>query len=132
MKTIRGLQNICEDRLKELILFNMVKRRLQRDIIVAFQYLKGDYSQKGDTFFTESNIDRTRWNGFKLKERRLRLNLRGKNHSEYGEAHEHVAQRSYGYLSNGQLSGAQGNLIYCLIHWLTVLSMALGLELDDL
>jgi len=64
-----------EERLRELGLFSLGKWRLQGDLIVAFQYLKGAYKQEGDWLFTWSDSDSTRENSFKWKERRFRLNV---------------------------------------------------------
>jgi len=44
----------------------------------AFQYLKGAYKRDGDRLFSRACCNRTRDNGFKLKEGRLRVDIRKK------------------------------------------------------
>jgi len=66
---IRGLKHLpCEDRLKEPGLFSLDKRRLQRDLIAAFQYLKGVYKHEGNQLFARVDSKRTR--GMVLNPRR--------------------------------------------------------------
>jgi len=78
-KMIRELEHLpCEERLRELGLFSLENRRLQRDLIGAFQYLKGGLQESWKGFFTRARSDRTRDNGFQLKEGRFKLDIRKK------------------------------------------------------
>ena len=74
---VRGLEQLSYgERLRELALFSLEKRRLRRDLIAAFPYIKGAYKKDGEKLFTKACSDRTRDNGFKLKEGRVRLDIR--------------------------------------------------------
>jgi len=78
-KMIWGLERLTyEQRLRELGLFSLGKRRLRGDLIAACQYLKGAYKKAGEGLYTSSWSDRRRGNGFKLKEHRFILDLRKK------------------------------------------------------
>jgi len=78
-KVIRGLEYLSyEDRMRELGLFSLEKRRLRDDLLAAFQYLKAAYRKDGECLFTRVCSDRTRVKGCKLKEGRFRLDIRKK------------------------------------------------------
>ncbi|PKU48845.1 hypothetical protein llap_816 [Limosa lapponica baueri] len=74
---MRGLEYLsCEDRLRELGLFSLEKRRLQGGLIAAFQYLEGTYRRDGEGLFARPCSDSMRDNGFKLEEGRFGLDIR--------------------------------------------------------
>ena len=45
---------------------------------MAFQYLKGAYKQEGERLFMRVDSDRTRGNGFKLRQGSFKLDMRRK------------------------------------------------------
>jgi len=70
----------------------------RRDLIAAFQCLKRVFKHEGNQLFTRVDSVRTRGNCFKLKEGRLRVDVRGKFFAwGIGEVLAQVAQRGCGY-----------------------------------
>ena len=59
-------------------MFSLGKRRLQEDLIAAFQYLMRAYRKVGEELFIRECSGRTRGNSFKLKEGKFRLDRRKK------------------------------------------------------
>ena len=77
-KMIPGMEQLsCEDRLRELGLCSLEKRRLRGDLRVACQCLKGS-CKKGGRLFSRVRCDRTRESRFKQKVERLILDIRKK------------------------------------------------------
>ena len=114
---IRELEHLpYKDRLRKLGLFSLEKRRLWGDLTAAFQYLKGAYKQEGNQLFERIDNSRTRGNGFKLREGRFRLYVRGKFFTErvvrcWNRLPREIVDAPSLEVFKARLDGALGSLI---------------------
>lgn len=65
-----------KERLRELQLFSLEKKRLRGDLIKVYKYLKSECKEDGTGIPSVMLGDGTRSNGHRLKHRRFALNIR--------------------------------------------------------
>jgi len=74
---LREMEHLSyENRLREMGLFSLEKRRLCGDLVAAFQFLKGPCKKDRDKIFGRAYCNRKKDNVFKLKADGFTLDIR--------------------------------------------------------
>ena len=99
---------------------------------MAFQYLKGVYKQEGERLFTRVDNDRTRGNGFKLRQGRFRLDIRRKFFIQRVVTHwNRLPKEAVDAPSPKAFKARLDVALSSLVWWLVTVRIAGGLKLGE-
>jgi len=128
---VRGLEPLCwEERLGELGLLSLERRRLRGDLRAAARAWRG-CERAGEGLVTRAWSDRTRGNGFKLEEGRFRLDIR-KKFFMVRVVRPRFPREAVAAPSLAVLKARLDEALNTLGWWKGSLAMARGLEQDGL